>query len=316
MHRIGVVGLGKIATDQHLPAIAAHPDFSLIGVADPQADFSGITAAGFRSHREMLAALPELDAVAVCTPPGVRRRIAHDALGAGKHVLIEKPPAGGVAELLLLRDAAAHAGRVLFTAWHSQHTDAVDAARARLREEVVTRVEVAWKEDVLKWHPGQAWIWEPGGFGVFDPGINVLSILTRILPEPLFVRAATLLMPQDAATPIAATLEFGLGGREEAGRAEFDWRREAGEIREVTLHTESGTVLRLEKSGARLRIDGEVVAEGTRAEYPRMYDHFATLLRDGRSDVDAAPLILACDALQLGRRSVLAEHLARPAGSI
>jgi hypothetical protein len=43
-------------------------------------------------------------------------------------------------------------------------------------------VEIVWHEDVRKWHPGQQWIWEPGGFGVFDPGINALSIATRIFP--------------------------------------------------------------------------------------------------------------------------------------
>ena len=45
------------------------------------------------------------------------------------------------------------------------------------------RVHINWKEDVRVWHPGQGWIWEPGGLGVFDPGINALSILTRILPR-------------------------------------------------------------------------------------------------------------------------------------
>ena len=45
----------------------------------------------------------------------------------------------------------------------------------------IRRVECTWKEDVRVWHPGQAWIWEPG-IGVFDPGINALSVLTRILP--------------------------------------------------------------------------------------------------------------------------------------
>ena len=34
-----------------------------------------------------------------------------------------------------------------------------------------------------RWHPGQEWIWQAGGFGVFDPGINALSIVTRILPR-------------------------------------------------------------------------------------------------------------------------------------
>ena len=48
---------------------------------------------------------------------------------------------------------------------------------------------IIWKEDVHHWHPGQRWIWEPGGFGVFDPGINALSVLTEILPTKSCVEA-------------------------------------------------------------------------------------------------------------------------------
>ena len=49
-----------------------------------------------------------------------------------------------------------------------------------------------WKEDVTHWHPGQKWIWQAGGLGVFDPGINGLSILTRIMPHGIFLTGAEL----------------------------------------------------------------------------------------------------------------------------
>ena len=32
-HRIGIIGFGKIAQDQHLPAIRANPDFQLLAVS-------------------------------------------------------------------------------------------------------------------------------------------------------------------------------------------------------------------------------------------------------------------------------------------
>ena len=79
----------------------------------------------------------------------------------------------------------------------------------------VRELRVTWKEDVRHWHPGQAWIWEPGGFGVFDPGINALSILTRILPSPIFVQSATLAVPANRAAPIAAEIS----PRRPSGRA-------------------------------------------------------------------------------------------------
>ena len=69
-------------------------------------------------------------------------------------------------------------------------------------------MEIIWHEDVHKWHPGQEWIWQPGGFGVFDPGINAFSIATKIFPGGLFVKLADLSFPENAQTPIAADVAF------------------------------------------------------------------------------------------------------------
>ena len=104
--------------------------------------------------------------------------------------------------------------RVLFTTWHSQYAG-VDEAKKALAGRTVRRLLVTWKEDVHRWHPGQTWIWEAGGFGVFDPGINALSIVTKILPAPIFVRKADLQFPSNAEAPIAASLTFSSGAEGE-----------------------------------------------------------------------------------------------------
>ena len=80
----------------------------------------------------------------------------------------------------------------LFTTWHAQHHSTVDAAAKALAGKRIKSMEIQWHEDVHRWHPGQQWIWEPGGFGVFDPGINALSIATKIFPGRLFVKSAEL----------------------------------------------------------------------------------------------------------------------------
>ena len=184
---VAIIGLGKIAHDQHVPVIAANPAFRLAAVTSQR----GLTALGapvFRTPEEMYAAVPDIDAVAVCTPPHVRHATAHQALAAGKHVMLEKPPAATLSELADLAQFAHAQKRVLFTTWHSQYNAAVAATREALAGKVVRRLTVTWKEDVRRWHPGQAWIWTSGGFGVFDPGINALSIVSRIMPRPIFVQ--------------------------------------------------------------------------------------------------------------------------------
>ena len=109
---------------------------------------------------------------------------------------------------------------MLFATWHSRFAHAVAPARAWLDGRTVRSARISWKEDVRHWHPGQAWIWQPAGFGVFDPGINALSILTEILPGAFMVREATLTFPENRDTPIAATLgddrRRGLSGRRRA----------------------------------------------------------------------------------------------------
>jgi D-galactose 1-dehydrogenase len=102
VHKIGIIGLGKIAQDQHLPVIKSNPDFDLLAVSSTRGLSHEDAKYTFQDYRELLN-LPELDAVAICTPPQVRHQIAREALLAGKSVLLEKPPAATLSELEDLR---------------------------------------------------------------------------------------------------------------------------------------------------------------------------------------------------------------------
>jgi D-galactose 1-dehydrogenase len=301
-YRIAVVGLGKIAMDQHLPVIAESAAFTLAAVVSQRGlDAGGVPS--FRDAGEMLRAMPDLDAVAICTPPQARHAIARAALAAGRHVMLEKPPTATLSELSDLAADAAARGVVLMTTWHSQYNAAVDAARDRLAGESVSRLFIEWKEDVRKWHPGQAWIWRAGGFGVFDPGINALSIAVKILPQRLFLAAAELTVPANAEAPIAASLRFAGDGDL---RAEFDWRQSGDELWQITVETRSGHRLVLSDGGGRLSIDGREVVAAPRREYQDIYAHFAALLAARRSHVDARPFELVADAFLLGTRRTTA----------
>src|SRR4051794_17638307 len=90
--RIAIVGFGKIARDQHVPAIAATPGAALVAVASRNASLPGVPH--FRSLEDLLRDGPEIDAVALCMPPQVRRAQAATALAARKQVVLGKPPGG------------------------------------------------------------------------------------------------------------------------------------------------------------------------------------------------------------------------------
>ena len=300
-YRIGIIGFGKIAQDQHLPAIRANPDFELLAVSSQRGLSPQDAKHTFVDYREMLK-LPDLDAVAICTPPQVRHDIAKQVLQAGKSALLEKPPAATLSELEDLKRIASAVGKTLFTAWHAQHNDGVDAAAKALTGQSIKRLLITWKEDVRHWHPGQEWIWQAGGFGVFDPGINALSILSRIMPQPIFVKQAALEFPANRDAPIAANLVFASGLDGEDLQAAFDWRQTGEQTWNIDIETASGQHLLLSKGGARLEIDGKVVVDQVSAEYTGIYKQFDALLKAGASDVDDMPFRLVADAFMIGKR--------------
>ncbi|MBB3232159.1 Gfo/Idh/MocA family protein [Halomonas stenophila] len=299
--RLGLVGVGKIARDQHLAAIAATPGLELVATADPHARLDGVT--DYRSLAAMLDAEPSLDGVAICTPAHLRHELASLALRRDKAVLLEKPPGATLAEIEDLRSLAAARGQVLFAAWHSRFAPGIATARAWLADKAVRAVAIRWHEDVRVWHPGQRWLWEAGGMGVFDPGINALSIATELL-APFFLRRATLEVPQNCQTPIAAALAFRTAAGVEI-EADFDFRHEDPPCWQMRIDTAQG-VLTLEEGGARLVIDGETLMEEPEREYPGVYAHFRDLLERGESDIDIAPLRHVADALMLGHRRAVA----------
>jgi D-galactose 1-dehydrogenase len=295
---LAIVGVGKIVRDQHLPAVAKNADYRLIAAASRHGTVDGID--NFKSIDEMLAAVPAIEAVSLCMPPQYRYEAAEKALSAGKHVFLEKPPGATLSEVADLEALAAARGVSLFASWHSRYAPAVEAAKSFLAGTTIRSMRVIWKEDVRHWHPNQEWIWQAGGLGVFDPGINALSIVTHILPRPVFITAATLEFPENRDAPIAATMTFSdAKGLDLA--AEFDWRQTGKQSWDIVAETGAGTMV-LSEGGAKLSIDGKLVHEEPEQEYPMLYRRFAEIVKAGKSDVDLAPLRHVADAFMLGRR--------------
>ena len=298
--KLGIVGVGKIVRDQHLPAVAKDPNYQLVAAASRHGKVDNIP--NFPTIEAMIEAVPELEAVTLCMPPQFRYDAARTALMAKKHVFLEKPPGATVSEVEDLKALAAANGVSLFASWHSRYAPAVEAARAFLGSTTIRSAAVNWKEDVRRWHPNQEWIWAPGGFGVFDPGINALSIVTHILPA-MFITSAVLDFPENRAAPVAAHVIF----RTSNGlpvTMELDWLQTGPQSWDILADTEAGQMV-LSGGGSKLAIDGKVVHDEPEAEYPQLYRRFAEIVRAGASDVDLAPLQHVADAFMLGKRNVV-----------
>jgi predicted dehydrogenase len=304
--KIALVGLGKIAVDQHIPALRANPDFELVAGVSPRSKPEGIQV--YESTGAMLLAHPEIEAVAICTPPQVRREIAGEVIAAGKHVFLEKPPAATLGEAEAIRSLAKAKGVSLLASWHSRFAPAVEPARNWISQRRLKHIHIIWKENVRQWHPGQSWIFAPGGMGVFDPGINSLSILTRLIDDPVIVQKADLHMPGNCDAPIQVEMDM-LTDSGVSIRADYDFLQENEQTWSILVEAESGEKLALHMGGTRLEIDGKEVMREKEAEYPGLYAHFHRLVSTEKSDADFSPLRIVADAFLLGKRIAAPDYI-------
>ena len=271
MINIALVGVGKIAQDQHIPAIRNSENWTLAATVSRNHTVSGVEQ--FTDFHDFLTMRDDVRVVSLCMPPQVRFEYARAAI---------------------------------FATWHSRFAPMVPKAKAWLANKTVQSIRIEWKEDVHRWHPGQDWIWEAGGMGVFDPGINALSILTEIIPDAMHLRAANLDIPTNKTSPIAAQLKFHHPHTNDV-RADFDWRQTGDQIWTITVRTDAGTC-HLFDGGAGLSINdvhqtgGDVPLGG---EYPRLYRYFNDLLQTGQSELDLRPLTHVADAFMLANRTMV-----------
>ena len=232
------------------PCLHANEAFELAACASRNSRVDGVETSP--TIEAMLDGCPDLDAISICTPPQVHYEAAKLALKSGKHVFLEKPPCATTAQLdrlaAIARESTAPCSRpgipVMRPASSRRGIGFRPAKSATCR--------VTWKEDVRQWHPGQTWIWEAGGFGVFDPGINAISILTQYFPEPIFVTAADLFVPSNCASPIAADIAFAIDGGARIPAA-FDFRHTGVQTWDIDIETDGG-MLKLSAGEAYCRL--------------------------------------------------------------
>jgi D-galactose 1-dehydrogenase len=298
--KIAIVGMGKIARDQHLPALA-NSSFECVAVVSPQAALEGVP--NFPTLARLLDTIPSVEAISICTAPQIRYDIARVALTHGKHVMLEKPPGATLSEVASLVEIADRHRVSLFASWPSRAAAAVEPARSWLAARAIRIAHVNWQQDVRTWYPEQPWIWRAGGFGIFDAGINALSILTSIMPVEIVLQEAELFYPSNCETPIAANLLLEAQGA--SIRAQFDFRQKGPQTWDIDVETDEGRLL-LSHGGSMMHINGNSIVVGSDREYVRLYAQFSTLIRERRSDVDIAPLRLVADAFLTGRRVTVA----------
>lgn len=199
--KIGIIGVGGISA-VHIDAYLHNPRAELYALCD--IDEEKLHEKGKRygidrlytSAEEMLSALPELDAVSVCTWNSAHAPCAIAALEAGKHVLCEKPMAIDAERAKQMQEAAERNRRVLMVGFVRRFgrdcrlvKDFIDAGD--LGEIYFAKAKYIRRNG----HPG-GWFGDrsrSGGGPLIDLGVHVIDLLRYLMGNriPVSVTAAT-----------------------------------------------------------------------------------------------------------------------------
>src|SRR5664280_196623 len=222
--KFAVVGAGVIG-DLHARTITGLPGAEVGVVGDTQLeraqDLAGRYQARALSDLSAALALPDIDAVAICTPSGNHADLVVAALGAGKHVVVEKPL--DVSLEAAARVAAAERDSDRSVTVISQHrfdpaSAVVAQALSRGRFGTVTSGSAS-----ISWWRSQAYYdsapwrgtWAMDGGGVLmNQGIHTIDLLVWFLGKPVEVFAWTGLLAHariEVEDTAVATIRFAGG---------------------------------------------------------------------------------------------------------
>jgi predicted dehydrogenase len=188
MMRFALVGYGAIGQFR-AQALRATPGAELALVIEPvPAKRAEAERLGLRTATDLEAVVgdPSIQAVIVSTPPNLHRAPCERLLGAGKHVLCEKPLATTVEDCQSIVQAAEQAGCVLATGFNYRFYPAVVKAR-----ELIAAGRIGEIDHVKSFagHPGgpeftHQWVHEPaitGGGALMDNGIHLADLTLHFL---------------------------------------------------------------------------------------------------------------------------------------
>lgn len=116
--RVGIIGCGAIAQIVHFPILSRMEDVEITAIADNDKTKVAALAdkyriANFYTDYEKLLAREDVEAVIICTPNHTHSPITLASLGAGKHVMVEKPISRTYDEAKSMADEAKKRKRTL-----------------------------------------------------------------------------------------------------------------------------------------------------------------------------------------------------------
>ena len=185
-----MLGCGKVA-GKHAGRLARHaPDVSLAFASRDRAKADAMCgqykgARAFGSYEDAIAS-PDVDAVAVLTPPHLHLDLTLAALAAGKHVLVEKPPFPRASDFDTVAAAAERAGKHVFVAENYYYKPSLVKLRKLLADRVIGDVLMIHVNAIKKQDTGGDWRDQADlalGGALYEGGIHWVDFMANLGPE-------------------------------------------------------------------------------------------------------------------------------------
>jgi predicted dehydrogenase len=217
--RLAFLGCGKIAK-AHAKRLRAHAADVEVGFAsrDPQRAEAFARELEGPSHGtyDDAIASTDVDAVAIVTPPDSHLPLALQALAAGKHVVLEKPPVPRAADFAQIAEAAAAAKKQVFVAENYQYKPLLRRVRQLLGDGLVGDVLFV-HVNAIRYQKTDDWRADHGA--LYEGGIHWMDFMSSLGT----VRAVRGLKPANGATPersMLVTFEYAEG---HVGSLHYSW---------------------------------------------------------------------------------------------
>ncbi len=200
--KIGIIGNGSISR-MHANGYRKLENVEIYALCDINRERAETMAREYNVPMERvftsvedLVALPEIDAVSVCTWNSAHAPCTIAALRAGKHVLCEKPMAMNAAQAAQMELEAKKAGKLLMIGFVRRFGNDCDVLRDFIRMGYFGDLYYA-KATYLRRHgcPG-GWFCDKtrsGGGPLIDLGVHVIDLVRFLMgnPQPVSVYGAT-----------------------------------------------------------------------------------------------------------------------------
>lgn len=269
--KVGVIGTGSIS-HEHIRAYLKNENVELYALCDinparvhSMAEQYGVPQERAFTDMADLLALPEIDAVSVCTWNSAHAPCTIAALEAGKHVLCEKPMALNAQEALSMQQAAEKAGKILQIGFVRRFGNDCATIRDFVNAGYFGDFYYA-KATYLRRNgcPG-GWFGEKarsGGGPLIDLGVHVIDLVRYLMgnPQPVSVYGATF---QKLLNRPQIKKQGGYSASDRSGDDVFD----VEDLASAMIRFDNGTVLHVEAAfSLNIKEDsGEIELFGSKA---------------------------------------------------